>query len=77
MNANGSENRVAVGITWLDSQLQLGTLQCLQQLTGLLVANGYLPDILKEQQGLAGIPKDEVALNFLELGNERAVKFHQ
>lgn len=32
----------------------LATSQCLHRLTSLLVANGYLPDILLEQQGLAG-----------------------
>lgn len=55
----------------------LATSPCLHRLTSLMVANGYLPDILKEQQGLAGRPKDEVALIFLELRNERTVKFHQ
>lgn len=60
--------------SWVHS---LATSQCLHRLTSLLVANGYLLDIFKEQQCLAGCPKEEVALIILECANACTVKFQQ
>lgn len=60
--------------SWVHS---LATSQCLHRLTSLLVANGYLPDIVKERQCLAGCPKEEVALIILGRANARTVEFQQ
>lgn len=53
--------------SWVHS---LATSQCLHRLTSLLVANGYLPDIVKEQQCLAGCPKED-------FGKRRTIKTWQ
>lgn len=45
--------------SWVHS---LATSQCLHRLTSFLVGNGYLPDIVKEQQCLAGCQKRLIIL---------------